>query len=129
MKPIPRRRPSIHHCTSHPLRFFGRETELALLDESLDGGAASLVALIGPGGQGKTAIVQHWLGQAAGYHLDGVYFWSFYRGKDSDLCLRHLFAYAEGMSAPPEVSAAFPRAIPFTIRPSLAFSRSSPSPG
>ena len=54
-------RPSVHHCTSHPLRFFGRALELADLDRALDGGTASLVAMIGPGGQGKTAIVQHWL--------------------------------------------------------------------
>jgi len=91
------------------LRFFGRTAELALLDEAQAGGSASLVAMIGPGGQGKTAIVQHWLGQAAQRieKIDGVFFWSFYRGKNSDLCLRQLFAYAEGMSEPPEVSASY----------------------
>src|SRR5437868_231971 len=102
------RPPSIHHCTSHPLHFLGRTAELTMLDEALDGGAASLVAMIGPGGQGKTAIVQHWLGQIwarPARALDGLFFWSFYRGKDSDQCLRHLFAYAEGLSEPPEVSA------------------------
>src|ERR1700690_3635608 len=109
-----RRRPSIHHCTSHPLHFFGRGAELGVLDEALDGGAASLVAMVGPGGQGKTAIVQQWLGRLAermaapgDWQLDGVFFWSFYRGKDSDLCLRQLFAYAEGMSEAPEVSASY----------------------
>src|SRR5207245_1254545 len=63
----------------------------------------------GPGGQGKTAIVQHWLGRASERirQLDGVFFWSFYRGKDSDLCLMQLFAYAEGLSEPPEVSASY----------------------
>ena len=30
--------------------------------------------------------------------VDGVFLWSFYRGKDSDLCLRELFAYAEGLA-------------------------------
>src|SRR5438132_7987308 len=29
---------------------------------------------------------------------DGVFLWSFYRGQDAGLCLRSLFAYAEGMS-------------------------------
>src|SRR5689334_22532890 len=58
---LPPRQPSVHHATSHPYRFVGRDAELALLDESLAGGPASVVALIGPGGQGKTAIVQHWL--------------------------------------------------------------------
>jgi tetratricopeptide (TPR) repeat protein len=109
MSSVSRRRPSIHHCTSHPLRFFGREAEMTLLDEALDSGAASLVALVGPGGQGKTAIVQEWLERAGQriLRLDGVFFWSFYRGKSSDLCLRQLFAYAEGLPEPPEVSASY----------------------
>src|SRR5262249_51276647 len=61
------------------------------------------------GGQGKTAIVQHWLhGLAAGSrHTDGVFLWSFYRGKDADLCLRELYAYAEGLPAAPELSASY----------------------
>jgi hypothetical protein len=104
-----RRHPSVHHSTPNPLRFFGRVAELTLLDEALKGGDASTVALVGPGGQGKTAIVQHWLGQAADkiQELDGVFFWSFYRGKDSDLCLRQLLAYAERQSEPPEVAASY----------------------
>src|SRR5437763_13066770 len=114
------RPPSIHYSTSHPFRFFGRAAELALLDAALAGGDASLVAMVGPGGQGKTAIVQHWLsawggqslrpgqtGTSALHELDGLFFWSFYRGKDSDLCLRQLLAYAEGLSEPPEVSASY----------------------
>jgi hypothetical protein len=103
-------RPScIHHCTSEPYRFFGRSAELALLDAALHGGAESVVALIGPGGQGKTAIVQHWLagiGTRAD-RPDGVFLWSFYRGKDADLCLRSLYAYAEGLRQPPELSASY----------------------
>lgn len=101
------RPPAIHHCTSIPWKFFGRREELKLLDDALAGGDASLIAMVGPGGQGKTAIVQHWLSQLEPAKVDGVFLWSFYRGKDSDLCLRELFAYAEGMSEPPEVSASF----------------------
>ncbi len=104
-----RRAPAIRHCTSQPLRFFGRQQELALLDEALHGQGPSVVALVGPGGQGKTAIVQHWLHGLAGQldRVDGLFLWSFYRGKDSDLCLRELLAYAEGLERPPEVSASF----------------------
>src|SRR4051794_23012252 len=96
------RRPlCIHHCTSEPLRFFGREAELALLDEAFVGGANSVLALVGPGGQGKTAILQHWLqrflsGERQG---DGVFLWSFYRGQDAGFCLRSLLAYALGMTS------------------------------
>lgn len=102
------RPPAILHCTSQPLHFFGRRAELALLDEAVAGGAASVVAFVGPGGQGKTAIVQHWLRSRSEIAaLDGCFLWSFYRGKESDLCLRQLYAYAEGLPHPPEVSASF----------------------
>jgi tetratricopeptide (TPR) repeat protein len=90
------REPRILHCTSEPYRFFGRTAELALLQDGLNGGAASVVALIGPGGQGKTATIQHWLDELRRVPPDGLFFWSFYRGKDADLCLRELHAYATG---------------------------------
>jgi hypothetical protein len=103
------RSPSIHHCTSEPYRFFGRTAELALLDAALDGDPESVIALIGPGGQGKTAIVQHWLERllSVADRPDGVFLWSFYRGKDADLCLRSLYAYAEGLEQRPELSASY----------------------
>ncbi len=105
----PPRPPCIHHSTSEPYRFFGRDAELALLDESFQGGPASLVALVGPGGQGKTAIVQRWLERflAGERQADGVFLWSFYRGKDADLCLRELYAYAAGLGGLPDVSASY----------------------
>jgi hypothetical protein len=103
------RSPSIHHCTSEPYRFFGRTAELALLDAALAGGSESVAALIGPGGQGKTAIIQHWLERllTTADRPAGVFLWSFYRGKDADLCLRSLYAYAEGLEHPPELSASY----------------------
>jgi hypothetical protein len=103
------RPPRIHHCTSEPYRFFGRAAELALLDRALSGDDPSVAALVGPGGQGKTAIVQHWLQGLAGVprRPDGVFLWSFYRGKDADLCLRALYAYAERLPAAPDLSAAY----------------------
>src|SRR5262245_36710106 len=106
----------IHHGTSLPFHFFGRQAELDLLDRALAGDAPSLVALVGPGGQGKTAIVQHWLerhihpltlpspprGEGEWDRPEGVFLWSFYRGKDADLCLRALYAYAAGLAEPPD---------------------------
>ncbi len=99
------RPPAIHHCTPYPTRFFGRAAELAQLDCALGGGEPSVIAMIGPGGQGKTAIAQHWLGRLG--PCDGIFLWSFYRGKDSDLCLREMLAYAEGLDKPPDVSASW----------------------
>ena len=103
------RPPRLYHCTSEPYRFFGRAPELALLDRALAGEGPSVVALVGPGGQGKTAIVQHWLGRpsAGAGRPDGVFLWSFYRGKDADLCLRELYAYAEGLPHAPDVAASY----------------------
>ncbi len=103
------RSPCIHHCTSEPYRFFGRSAEMVLLDTALAGGRESVVAFIGPGGQGKTAIVQHWLEKLlmAADRPEGVFLWSFYRGKDADLCLRSLYAYAEGLRQPPDLSASY----------------------
>ena len=102
----------IHHCTSQPAHFFGRDAELALLDAALEPGGPSVIAFVGPGGQGKTAIVQHWLERlvAAGRKsagIDGVFLWSFYRGKDADLCLRELYGHAAGAAAAPDVSATY----------------------
>ena len=102
-----RRPPAIHHTTSLPHQFFGRRGELQLLDGAVAGGSPSVVAFIGPGGQGKTAIVQHWLRSRSEPGIDGVFLWSFYRGKDSDECLRALFAYAEGLPGPSDVAASF----------------------
>jgi hypothetical protein len=103
------RPPHIHHCTSEPYRFFGRAAELALLDDAFAGGDTSVAALVGPGGQGKTALVQHWLERvlAAETRPDGVFLWSFYRGKDADLCLRQLYAYAADFPAASDLSACY----------------------
>jgi tetratricopeptide (TPR) repeat protein len=81
--------------------------ELALLEDALAGGAASVVALVGPGGQGKTAIVQHWLERHRSPEPEGVFLWSFYRGKEADSCLRALYAYAADLAALPDVSASY----------------------
>jgi hypothetical protein len=103
------RLPHIHHCTSEPYRFFGRATELAILDAALSGAEPSVAALVGPGGQGKTAIIQHWLERLLSREPapDGVFLWSFYRGKDADLCLRELYAYATGLAHASDMSASY----------------------
>ncbi len=103
----------VHHCTSQPAHFFGRGAELALLDAALEPAGPSAVAFVGPGGQGKTAIVQHWLerlvaaGRVGPGGVDGVFLWSFYRGKDADLCLRELYGHATGAASAPDVSATY----------------------
>lgn len=98
----------VHHVTSLPHRFFGRTAELALLDAALADDAVSVVALVGPGGQGKTAILQHWLSRiACDAAVAGAFLWSFYRDKDGDTCLRELYAAVAGLDGTGEVSASY----------------------
>ena len=99
----------VHHTTSHARQFVGRKGELDLLRKAWENSADSVIALVGPGGQGKTAIVQQWLEAVAETRPEpaGIFLWSFYRGKDSDLCLRALFAAVAGLSQSPEVSASY----------------------
>src|SRR4051812_25675860 len=106
MSTIPRQ-PAIHHCTPEPLQFFGRLAELALLNQAIHDPDITVVGLMGLGGQGKTAIVQHWLQTLAPAigPFDGLFFWSFYRGKDADSCLRELYAYAARLGQSPDVAA------------------------
>src|SRR5262249_10269144 len=90
-------------------RFFGRAAELHALDEALAATDVSLVALLGLGGQGKTAIVQEWLERLGGEpaRAEGVFLWSFYRGKDAGLWLRQLLADVAGTVPTADVSASY----------------------
>ncbi len=99
----------IHHCTPEPFQFFGRTSELKLLDNAFHQDSPSLVALVGPGGQGKTAIVQTWINRflSGSKSADGVFLWSFYRGKDSDLCIRELYRYAKGLDRITDIAAGY----------------------
>jgi hypothetical protein len=119
------RLPSIHHSTSEPYRFFGRARELAVLNDALGDPAVSVVGLVGPGGQGKTAIAQEWLAslKTNPRRIDGLFFWSFYRGKDADLCLREMYGYAARLPGPPEVASSFcvDRLLPILRRETWVF--------
>ena len=60
--------------------FFGREADLALLDAAW-ASPTRVVAVVGWGGQGKSALVRHWLTRMAseGYRgAERVYGWSFH---------------------------------------------------
>lgn len=60
---------------------FGRERELALLDESWSDGNRHIVTLVAWGGVGKTALVNQWLNHMQQKNYGGarrVYGWSFY---------------------------------------------------
>jgi tetratricopeptide (TPR) repeat protein len=62
-------------------QLFGRDPELAQLDGAWADPGTHVISLVAWGGEGKSALVNHWLGSMAKDHYCGarrVYGWSFY---------------------------------------------------
>lgn len=60
---------------------FGRDKQLAQLDQAWDDPSIHVVTIVAPGGVGKSALVNYWLGQMDKDHYRGaerVWAWSFY---------------------------------------------------
>jgi tetratricopeptide (TPR) repeat protein len=60
---------------------FGRQAELTVLDQAWADPETNVLSLVAWGGAGKSALVNHWLGEMAEEHFLGarrVYGWSFY---------------------------------------------------
>src|SRR5687767_6383368 len=72
--------------TPHPLRhgagqLFGREEDLAVLDQAWSNPATHLLSIVAWGGVGKTSLVNEWVTRkaAAGWPgFERVFEWSFY---------------------------------------------------
>ena len=56
--------------------FFGRETELQLLDDAWADVEQRIVQFVAPGGTGKTKLLHHWLNRTG--DIDTLIAWSFY---------------------------------------------------
>ncbi len=70
----------LSHRTTEDAGFAGREDALAQLAAFAKDPDVKTVALVGPGGIGKTALVGYWLkrgGGATQRKYDGVFYWSF----------------------------------------------------
>ena len=93
-------RPGEHRLV-HPLarapQFVGRETELGILSELWRGGTRGVVALVGLGGAGKTAVAARFIEQVSGGELEprptGLFVWSFYQEPDAGFFLEELHRY------------------------------------
>jgi tetratricopeptide (TPR) repeat protein len=70
------------HETTEDEKFTGRADSLARLDRWAADPAVKLVAITAIGGLGKTALVGRWL-RTGEHQRDGVFFWSFYRNRDT----------------------------------------------
>ncbi|MFZ2404183.1 MAG: TIR domain-containing protein, partial [Methylobacter sp.] len=63
-------------------QFFGRQSELNMLDTALADPHTHIVQFIAPGGTGKTKLLQHWLDQHTDIQV--LIAWSFYSQGSSD---------------------------------------------
>jgi hypothetical protein len=88
-------------CVVHPLplapSFVGRQGVLAELEEHWRSGKRGVVALVGLGGAGKTAIAAQFLDKLlrveAGPRPSSVFVWSFYQEPDAGRFLQRLYEY------------------------------------
>ena len=96
----------VHPLPQAPV-FLGRDAELAELRRFWLTGSAGVLALVGLGGAGKTALAARFLAELlASGAPRGLFVWSFYQEPDAGLYLRHLHDYlARGAPAPEAESA------------------------
>ncbi len=93
----------------HPLppapHFVGRATEIDALLQLWQGGFSGVVALVGLGGAGKTAVAARFLDDVLAERLapgpDAVLAWSFYQEPDTGLFLQEAFRYFTGGAVSP----------------------------
>ena len=89
------------HCLVHPLpmapQFVGREEELAELTALWRMSTPGVVALVGLGGAGKTAIAARFLEELCrseqARRPAGLFVWSFYQEPDVGFFLQELYRY------------------------------------
>jgi hypothetical protein len=86
-------------CVVHPLPpapdFLGRRAELEALRDLWQSGG--VLALVGLGGAGKTALAAHFLADLrAGGGPRGLFVWSFYQQPDAGLFLQEAYHYFAG---------------------------------
>ncbi|MGW4111507.1 BTAD domain-containing putative transcriptional regulator [Actinosynnema sp. NPDC004786] len=77
--------PTPHELPAAPRLFVGRADQLARIDKALvpSGGASPVLAVVGPAGTGKTALVLHWAHRAVDRFPDGQLYADL-RGFDPD---------------------------------------------
>jgi hypothetical protein len=94
----------VHRLPPAP-NFVGREAELHELRRLWAAGLRGVLALVGLGGAGKTAVASQFLdellGAASGPRPHGLFVWSFYQEPDPGAFLREAYQYFAGPAAAP----------------------------
>jgi len=84
--------------------FVGRDAELQELRAFWSTGGQGVVALVGLGGAGKTAVAARWLdellGESNASRPDGLFVWSFYQQPDAGMFLQEACQYFVSADAP-----------------------------
>jgi hypothetical protein len=92
----------VHRLPPAP-HFVGREAELAELHRLWGAGFRGVLALVGLGGAGKTAVAAHFLDRllrdAGAPRPHGLFVWSFYQEPDAGAFLREAYHYFLGDAA------------------------------
>ncbi|HZY90473.1 MAG TPA: hypothetical protein VFE78_36965, partial [Gemmataceae bacterium] len=90
-------------CVVHPLPpapdFLGRRDELDALRDFWQGGGRGVLALVGLGGAGKTALAARFLADLPADRPHGLFVWSFYQQPDAGLFLQEAYHYFAGGAA------------------------------
>jgi hypothetical protein len=94
--------PYVAHSLATAPRFVGRTEELRLLRQHLAVIRGGVLALIGLGGSGKTALAAAWLQEllAGPPRFQGLVVWSFYQEPDAGQFLQEAYHYFGGQTAP-----------------------------
>ena len=82
------------HETTEDEKFTGRLDMLQRLDAWAADSSVRLIAISALGGLGKTALLGKWLRSGA-HRRDGVFFWSFYRERDTARLVEALNRFAQ----------------------------------
>jgi tetratricopeptide (TPR) repeat protein len=82
------------HETTEDAKFTGRLDMLERLDAWAADSSVRLIAISALGGLGKTALLGKWL-RGAAHGREGVFFWSFYRHRDTAAMVKALNEFAQ----------------------------------
>src|SRR5690242_1775757 len=99
------REPALVHPLPPAAAVVGRDAALTVLRRSWSAGFRGVLALIGLGGAGKTAVAARFVDEVRQAtdlpKPDGLFVWSFYQQPDAGLFLQECYRYFAGVGSTP----------------------------